>query len=95
MFALIRQYTGLDVSSRDDVTRKANAELRPLMVKSPGFVSYELIEPDGKKDAIASISVFGTRAEAEASHRVAQEWVRTNLPALPKPTTMAGDLVAH
>jgi heme-degrading monooxygenase HmoA len=66
MFALIRQYSGLDASSRDDVTRKANAELRPLVAKSPGFVSYELIEPDGTKDAIASISVFKTRADAEA-----------------------------
>jgi heme-degrading monooxygenase HmoA len=95
MFALIRQYSGLDVSSRDDLTRKANAELRPLLANSPGFVSYELIQPDDTKDAIASISVFRTRSEAEASHEVAQEWVRTNLPQMPKPSTTAGELVAH
>jgi hypothetical protein len=95
MFTLIRQYTGLDVTDRDAATRKANVELRPLLAKSPGFVSYELIEPDGKNDAVASISVFKTRAEAEASHKLAEDWVRKNLPKLAKPSMIAGEVVAH
>ena len=95
MYALIRQYEGLDANMRETATRKANVELRPLLAKSPGFVSYELIQPDGKNDTIASISVFGTKVDAETSHKVAEEWVHTNLPSMPKPIKMAGELVVH
>jgi heme-degrading monooxygenase HmoA len=95
MYALIRQYEGLDAEAREIATQKANAELRPILSKAPGFVSYELFRPDGKDDAIASISVFNSRSEAEASHAVAQEWVHKNLPSVSKPHKMAGELVAH
>ena len=95
MYALIRQYEGLDANTRETASRKANAELRPILAKSPGFVSYELIWPDGKDDAVTSISVFDTRADAEASHKVAGDWVHTNLPSMTKPSKTAGELVAH
>jgi hypothetical protein len=95
MYALIRQYEGLDATVRETATRKANLELRPILAKSPGFVSYELIKPDGKTDAVTSISVFKTRADAEASNTVAGDWVHTNLPSMTKPSKMAGELVAH
>jgi hypothetical protein len=39
--------------------------------------------------------VFKTRVDAEASNKVAEEWVRTNLPSMTKPSTVAGELVAH
>jgi heme-degrading monooxygenase HmoA len=95
MYALIRQYEGLDATMRETASRKANTDLRPILTKAPGFVSYELIRPDGKDDTVASISVFDTRAHAEASHKVAEDWVRTNLPSMTKPTKVAGELVAH
>jgi hypothetical protein len=95
MYALIRQYEGLDANLRETATRKANLELRPILAKSPGFVSYELIEPEGKNDAVTSISVFQTRSDAEASNKVAGEWVHTNLPSMTKPSKVAGELVAH
>jgi hypothetical protein len=95
MYALIRQYDGLDIETRNDATRKANLELRPLIAKSPGFVSYELMNPDDRSDSVASISVFKTRAEADASHTVAEAWVRENLPAMSAPTKVGGECVAH
>ena len=95
MYALIRQYSGLDTDTQETAARKANAELRPILAKSPGFVSYELIKPEGKEDMVASISVFDTRDHAEASHKVAEQWVRTNLPSMTKPSKLAGELVAH
>ena len=95
MYALIRQYEGLDTKTRETAFGKANTELRPILAKSPGFVSYELIKPDGKDDAVASVSVFDTRSHAEASHKVTEEWVRTNLPSMTKPNKLAGELVAH
>ena len=95
MYALIRQYEGLDAEVRETATRKANLELRPILAKSDGFVSYELIKPEGTTDTVASISVFNTRADAEASSKVAEDWVRSNLPSMTKPMRVAGELVAH
>jgi len=95
MYALIRQYEGLDSSKRDAATQKASTELRPLLAKSPGFVSYELFQPDGTMDAVTSISMFKTRADADASHKIVEDWVRTNLPAMDKPRRFAGELVTH
>lgn len=95
MYALIRQYEGLDAEARETATRKANTELRPILSKEPGFVSYELLKPEGKDDVVTSISVFSSRPEAEASNAVAQEWVQKNLPGMTKPHKMAGELVAH
>ena len=95
MYALIRQYEGLDANLCETATRKANLELRPILAKSPGFVSYELIKPEAKHDVVASISVFKTRADAEASNKVAGDWVHANLPSMTKPSQVAGELVAH
>jgi hypothetical protein len=95
MYALIRQYEGLDATMRETATKKANFELRPILASSPGFVSYELIQPEGKIDSVTSISVFKTRNDAEASSKVAEDWVHTNLPSMTKPQKVAGELVAH
>jgi hypothetical protein len=95
MYALIRQYDDLDTSTCESATTKANLELRPILAQAPGFVSYELIQPEGKTDSVTSISVFKTRTDAEASSKVAEDWVHTNLPSMTKPIKMAGELVAH
>ena len=95
MYALIRKYEGLDAGVRDTASRKANAELRPILAASPGFVSYELLEHEGQPECVSSISVFKTRADAEASSKVAEEWVHANLPSMTKPSRVAGELVAH
>jgi len=95
MYALIRQYEGLDADTRQTATRKANDELRPILSKTPGFVSYELLKPEGDDGAVTSITVFGSRAEAEVSNTIAQEWVQKNLPEMTKPRRMAGELVSH
>jgi hypothetical protein len=57
-------------------------------------VSYELLKP-GDDGAVTSISVFNSRAEAEASGKLAHEWVHKNLPEMIKPRHVAGELVAH
>jgi quinol monooxygenase YgiN len=95
MYALIRQYEDLDAETRQTATRKANDELRPILSKAPGFVSYELLKSEGDDGAVTSISVFNSRAEAEASNSIAQEWVHKNLPEMTKPHHVAGELVAH
>ncbi len=92
MFALIRTYDGLSDENRDEATRKANEGLRGILQQSPGFVSYELLKHDG---AVASISVFESRDEAQASNELTKTWVRENLPFMAKPHETAGELVAH
>ena len=94
MFALIRTYEGLSVENRDEATRKANEGLRTILQESPGFVSYELMKHEGN-DAVASISVFESRIQAQESSDVAQKWVRENLPFMTTPHETAGELVAH
>jgi hypothetical protein len=44
---------------------------------------------------VTSISVFKTRADAEASHKVAEDWVRENLPEMTKPRKLAGEMMNH
>ena len=95
MYALIRQYEGLDPKVQETASKKASTELRPIVAKSPGFVSFELIKPEEKRDMVTSISVFDTRDHAEASNKVAEQWVRTNLPSMTTPRKVAGELVAH
>ena len=95
MYALIREYKNLDPTMREKATRKASSELRPILSKTQGFVSYELLTPQDDQNAVTSISVFETKADAEASITVAQDWVRTNLPEMTKPHSVVGELVAH
>jgi quinol monooxygenase YgiN len=95
MFALIRTYEGLSAENRDEATRKANEGLRTILQKSPGFVSYEVLKQEGTEGAVASISVFDSRTQAQASNELAQTWVRENLPFMAKPHETAGELVAH
>jgi len=95
MFALIRTYEGLSAENRDEATRKANESLRTILKQSPGFVSYELLKQDGTEGKVASISIFDSRAEAQASSEVVQRWVRENLPFMTKPHETAGELVTH
>ncbi len=58
-------------------------------------MSYELLKPEGDDGAVTPISVFNSRAEAEASNSIAQEWVHKNLPEMTKRRHVAGELAAH
>jgi hypothetical protein len=44
---------------------------------------------------VASISVFKTRKDADASSKVSEDWVHKNLPAMTKMSKLDGELVAH
>jgi hypothetical protein len=54
-----------------------------------------LLTQEGANGRVASISIFDSRAEAQASNEVAQKWVRENLPFMAKPHETAGELVTH
>jgi hypothetical protein len=58
-------------------------------------VSLELIKPEDKNNVVASITVFKTRKDADASSKVSEDWVHTNLPSMTKMSKLDGELVAH
>ena len=62
----------------------------------PGFNGYYLIEADN--GIISSVGIFDTAADAEASTRVAADWVRREKleAAVPNPPEVTnGEVVVH
>ena len=92
LYAAIRRYEG--VTDPAEAGRRVDEGFVPLLKEQPGFVAYYWIDAGG--GAMASVSVFEARAEAERSVDRAAEWVRENiaelLPNPPEVTT--GEVVA-
>lgn len=82
MFATIRRYKG-SAGSTDEVVRRVEQGLVPIITSQPGFVSYTAID-DGQGGAI-SVSVYQDRAAAEAANATAAEWVKHNIAELVAP----------
>jgi hypothetical protein len=96
MFATIRRYESVDQSRTDELVKKADETLVPLLNDLPGFSGYYLIEAGN--GVVSSISFFDTSAHADESDVVAANWVREHklesaLPSAPKVTS--GEVVAH
>ena len=78
MYAVIRRYEG--VQSVDEVVRRVNAGLAPLVSQVPGYVAYWAL--DAGSGVVASISVCEDRAGVEEATRRAAGWVLENLASL-------------
>jgi hypothetical protein len=96
MFATIRRYDAVDQSRTDELVKKADETLVPILSDLPGFNGYHLI--DAGNGVFSSISFFDTSAHADESSQVASDWVReqkleTALPNPPKVT--GGEIVVH
>ena len=96
MFATVRRYEGIDVSQKDELTKKIGESLAPRLSKLPGFNNYFLI--DTGNGVMSSIGLFDTSTQADESTRVASDWVRDEklervLPNPPKVT--AGEVIVH
>ena len=74
MFATVRRYEGIDVSQKDELTKKVSESLAPRLSKLPGFSGCFLI--DTGEGVMSSIGLFETSTQANESTRVASEWVR-------------------
>ena len=74
MFATVRRYEGIDVSRKDELTKKVGESLAPRLSKMPGFGGYFLI--DTGNGVMSSIGLYDTSVQADESTRVASEWVR-------------------
>ena len=95
MYATLRRYDGLEPSKIDELTRAVSEELRPLLAKAPGFLSYELMR--GGDEWITSIGIFESKSAAQDSNRTADSWIRTNAGSLVRnpPGVTSGELVPH
>ena len=92
MYASIKRYQ-VDPGSVDEVVKKAEEGLMPIVAEVPGFNAYYIVNAgDG---VVASFSVFEDQAGAEESNRLAADWVKDNLAPLVTggPEITAGEVV--
>jgi heme-degrading monooxygenase HmoA len=60
----------------DDLARRAEEGILPLLESQPGFKSYTVAVGDGE---IFSMSAWDTRADAEAGSEAVAAWVAENM----------------
>jgi heme-degrading monooxygenase HmoA len=59
-----------------DLARRAEQSMLPIFQAQPGFQAYSLAVADGQ---ILSLSVWGSRSDAEAGSAAAASWVADNM----------------
>jgi len=93
MFAAIRYYRA-EPGSVDEVARRVQEGFVPLIRETAGFVSYFVLAPADREDAIVSVSIFEDEESAEESNRKAEDWVGQNMSELVvSPEFAAGQVV--
>jgi heme-degrading monooxygenase HmoA len=75
VYTVIRRYEG--VTDADEVVKRATEEFGPMLKTRPGFQGYYLVKEGG--GVVATISVFESKDEADASVAAAADWVRDRL----------------
>jgi quinol monooxygenase YgiN len=70
----------VDPKSVDEIVRRVNEGLVPILYNAFGFVSYEVFLDE--EDNLCSVSIFATRAALEEANASAKEWAITNLSEL-------------
>jgi len=93
-FAVIRHYH-FDAKDSELIDKNIKENFVPLIKNCKGFVSYYWLD-DGKGEG-ASVSIFETKDEGEASNQIAREFVSKHLKDVinQKPEIIEGVIVAH
>jgi hypothetical protein len=93
VYAVVRRYPS-ELQNLAQLMSEKHEDLERRMSALPGFVAYYLIDAG---DAVATVTVCDDRAGAEASHAVAAEWVKQNMPpsGLSAPQVTGGEVRAH
>ena len=93
MYAVSRRYN-FDPKNSQKINQEIVASFVPLLKKAPGFVAYYWL--DNGVGVGESISVFESKAGAEASVAVAKFWVDRHLAGLlGAPEVIAGEVKAR
>ena len=97
MYASVRRYEGVDADSIAEITRLVGEEggFASIISRAPGFIAYYVV--DAGDGVVASINLFADQAGAEASNRMAADWVRANLASLlhNPPQSTAGEVLVQ
>jgi hypothetical protein len=93
MYAVVRRYEG--VTSPAAAGRLVDQEFLDLIAKIPGFIAYYWVDAGNR--VMCSTSLFDDKAGADASVRLAADFVRERGPTLlpSPPQVTAGEVVAH
>ena len=75
MYAVIRKFNKM--RSVEEVARRAEAGLAPILRQSLGFRGYYVI--NGGNDVGVSITLFDTQDAVREAHQRAMSWIRDNL----------------
>jgi ketosteroid isomerase-like protein len=83
MFATIRRYQGLNPGQTAETVNRVKEGLLPILTEQPGFASYHAI--DAGNEVAISVSIYESRAAADAANQAAAAWVQGNLADLVGP----------
>jgi quinol monooxygenase YgiN len=73
MYTIIRHYN-VTPNSAEEVIMRAVDSFVPIISKSPGFLTYDLVNTG--RDTVTTISTFETQAETEKSNELAATWIK-------------------
>ena len=92
MYATVRKYKGVPGVTDQIVNRRKDVEAE--IKKAPGFNAYYMLKTG---DGMTTVTICDTQAGAEASNRLAADWIKKNLPqiATNAPEIIAGDVVVN
>jgi heme-degrading monooxygenase HmoA len=79
MYALIRRLK-VQAGTFDEVVRRDEGGLVPLLRSAPGFVEFDLVQVGD--DMGVSITIFETQEQLEEANGRAAEWIRQNVAPL-------------
>ena len=77
MYVSIRTYRVGKSDSIPDMMHRVDRDLAESFAQEPGFVAYQVAQTG--EHAVASVTVFQSREQAEASNELAAEWVADEL----------------
>ena len=94
MHVAIRQYH-INPRNVDEVTRRVESGFVPLLRQAPGFVEYYWLNAGNGR--VVSVGIFEDQASAEASTRIAANYVRQFLYELVRnpPEVIEGEVLLH
>jgi hypothetical protein len=91
MHAAMHRYA-FDVSLNEEIDRKINEILVPILVKVDGFVAYYWV--NSGQGSGASIGVYEDRSGVEESARRVNDFADKHLPRVGKPEVTEGEVKA-
>jgi heme-degrading monooxygenase HmoA len=94
MYVTLRQYAGAR-ERLDEILRRVQDGLVPMLKRQPGFKGYSVIEAEGGE--VVSISIFDGKDSALQANGQARDWVAANLRDLlpDPPEVFAGPVIHH